>query len=56
MLSNVRAHVAGAPGVLPCCVQLCCLCLCMYLGGGWGVEDGGWRMTSGFLFSVASML
>ena len=32
-----------APGVLPCCcVQLCCLCLCMYLGGGWGGVYTGW--------------
>ena len=29
----------------------CCLCLCMYIYT-W-VEDGGRRVTSGFLFSVA---
>ena len=31
-----------ALGVLLCCVQLCCLCLCMYLGGGWGMEGDFW--------------
>ena len=42
LLTHRPSSQGWAPGVLPCCVQLCCLCLCMYLGGGWGVEGDIW--------------
>ena len=32
------------------CNCVVCVCVCTW------AEDGGWRVTSGFLFSVASML
>ena len=50
-LSNVCAHVVGhLVSYLVVCNCVVCVCVCTW------VEDGGWRMTSGFLFSVASML